>query len=104
MTPVSGPSSIGNAPLPPPLPRLARRVCWRPAAMSSRLAEPLDDVYWNGAGLDAVGLLRMTAHPDARFEPFDGELRVLEQPMAHLEARAAPFADRALDFDILAEY
>src|SRR5258708_2927644 len=99
MNPVSGPSSIGVTPLPLPLPRLARRGCLRAAAMDSRLAEPLDDVFWNGTGLDAVELCRMTAYPDARFETFDGEFRVLQQPMTHLETRAAPFADRALDLD-----
>src|ERR1051325_4214627 len=71
--------------------------------MHRGLVERLAHILGNRRRLEARRVLGMRAGPDADFHPFDRALAGIGDLVADLEGLVAPFRDRALDHDLVAE-
>ena len=71
--------------------------------LTCSILKPSDDFGWNVTRFQTIRIGRITQSPDPYFAPVDNDISVVVHPVLDHEYLAAPFADPALDHDLIAE-
>src|SRR5487761_2114701 len=67
------------------------------------ILEAGDDLGWNDARFQPLRIIRVAQTPHPHFAPLDDDITFVVDAMLDHEALAAPFADPALQRDLVAE-